>query len=120
MLANGTPYGLIKAAVIVLKNDRIIWSGQATDAPQKYQDAEHIDVEGRLVTPALIDCHTHVVFAGNRAREFEMRLNGASYEQVARAGGGMGCAETRAVCGTHMTGARVLSALPGVANHSMV
>ena len=89
MLANGTPYGLIKDAVIVLKNDRIIWSGQATDAPQKYQDAEHIDVEGRLVTPALIDCHTHVVFAGNRAREFEMRLNGASYEQVARAGGGI-------------------------------
>jgi imidazolonepropionase len=89
MLANGTPYGLIKDAVIVLKNDRIIWSGQATDAPQKYQDTEHIDVEGRLVTPALIDCHTHVVFAGNRAREFEMRLNGASYEQVARAGGGI-------------------------------
>ncbi len=47
------------------------------------------DLGGRLVTPALIDCHTHLVFAGDRAREFEMRLQGASYEEVARAGGGI-------------------------------
>ena len=89
MRADRTPYGRIEDAVIVLEKDRIVWAGQATEAPDKYQRAQHIDIGGRLVTPALIDCHTHVIFAGNRAHEFEMRLNGASYEQVARAGGGI-------------------------------
>ena len=50
---------------------------------------EKLDCEGRLITPGLVDCHTHIVFGGNRANEFEMRLNGASYEEVARAGGGI-------------------------------
>mgnify|MGYP003942304307 FL=1 len=89
MRADRIPYGRIEDAVIVLEKDRIVWAGQATEAPDKYQSAQHIDIGGRLVTPALIDCHTHVIFAGNRAHEFEMRLNGASYEQVARAGGGI-------------------------------
>ena len=89
MLSNGTPYGLIKDAMVVLDKDRIVWTGRAVDSPDRYHDAEHINLGGRLITPALIDCHTHVVFAGDRAREFEMRLNGASYEQVARAGGGI-------------------------------
>ena len=89
MLSNGTPYGLIKDAMVVLNKDRIVWTGRAVDSPDRYHDAEHINLGGRLITPALIDCHTHVVFAGDRAREFEMRLNGASYEQVARAGGGI-------------------------------
>ena len=89
MRADRTPYGRIEDAVIVLEKDRIVWAGQATEAPDKYQSAQLIDIGGRLVTPALIDCHTHVIFAGNRAHEFEMRLNGASYEQVARAGGGI-------------------------------
>ena len=89
MLSNGTPYGLIKDAMVVLDKDRIVWAGRAVDSPDRNHDAEHINLGGRLITPALIDCHTHVVFAGDRAREFEMRLNGASYEQVARAGGGI-------------------------------
>ena len=89
MLSNGTPYGLIKDAIVVLNKDRIVWTGRAIDSPDRYHDAEQINLGGRLITPALIDCHTHVVFAGDRAREFEMRLNGASYEQVARAGGGI-------------------------------
>ena len=50
---------------------------------------EHVDCNGRLITPALIDCHTHLIFGGNRAREFEMRLAGATYEEIARAGGGI-------------------------------
>ena len=89
MLSNGTPYGLIKDALVVLDKDRIVWTGRAVDSSDRYHDAEHINLGGRLITPALIDCHTHVVFAGDRAREFEMRLNGASYAQVARAGGGI-------------------------------
>jgi imidazolonepropionase len=57
--------------------------------PHSSKAGEVIDLEGRLVTPALIDCHTHVVHGGNRAREFEMRLEGCLYEEIARAGGGI-------------------------------
>ena len=89
MLPNGTPYGLIEDAMVVLDKDRIVWAGRAVDSTDRYHDSEHINLGERLITPALIDCHTHVVFAGDRAREFEMRLNGASYAQVARAGGGI-------------------------------
>ena len=84
----GVPYGLIAHGAVVIEGDRIAWTGPETDLPAAYQrDGE--DMQGRLITPALIDYHTHVVFGGNRAEEFEMRLNGASYEAVARAGGGI-------------------------------
>ena len=83
------PYGLIEDAAMVLRGDLISWVGPRADLPAKFSSAKHYDLEGSLITPALIDCHTHVVFAGNRAQEFEMRLNGASYEEVARAGGGI-------------------------------
>lgn len=79
-------YGLIPEAGVVLDGERIAWVGPMTGLPA---GGERIDLGGRLVTPGLIDCHSHVVFAGDRAREFEMRLNGASYEEVARAGGGI-------------------------------
>ena len=81
-------YGLTEAAV-VLDGDKIAWTGPLADLPEAYADAPRHDLGGRLVTPALIDCHSHIVFAGDRAAEFEMRLNGASYEEVARAGGGI-------------------------------
>ncbi|NNF76492.1 MAG: imidazolonepropionase, partial [Rhizobiales bacterium] len=64
----------------------IVWVGPAADAPEAGQTT---DCEGRLITPGLVDCHTHLVYAGNRIGEWEMRLNGASYEEVARAGGGI-------------------------------
>jgi imidazolonepropionase len=83
-LDNG--YGLITDAAVVVEGDQIVWTGPMADLRA---NGEILDMQGRLVTPALIDCHTHVVFAGHRAQEFEMRLNGASYEQVARAGGGI-------------------------------
>lgn len=82
-------YGLIHDAALVLNGNRIVWVGPMTDLPADYADAAQEDLGGRLVTPGLIDCHTHIVYGGNRAREFEMRLEGASYEQIARAGGGI-------------------------------
>ncbi len=84
-----TAYGLIEDGAIVLSDDRIEWVGKASQLPQAYAKAQNVDLGGRLVTPALIDCHTHLVFGGNRALEFEMRLEGATYEEVARAGGGI-------------------------------
>lgn len=83
------PYGLIEDAALVLTGDKIAWVGPLAALPGDYGDMTAQDMSGRLVTPALIDCHTHVVHGGNRATEFEMRLQGASYEAVARAGGGI-------------------------------
>lgn len=82
-------YGIIEDAAIVLSDGRITWVGAADSLPVQFSDAPRRDLGGRLVTPGLVDCHTHVVFGGDRAREFEMRLEGASYEEVARAGGGI-------------------------------
>lgn len=82
-------YGLVPDAAIVVAGERIDWVGPASDLPSNYAGFDRQSHDGRLVTPALIDCHTHIVHGGNRAREFEMRLNGASYEEVARAGGGI-------------------------------
>jgi len=82
-------YGLIEGAAILIDGERITWAGPEAEAPGAAAAVRRIDLGGRLVTPGLIDCHTHLVFAGDRAREFELRLNGASYEDVARAGGGI-------------------------------
>ena len=82
-------YGLIKEAALVIEGESIAFAGPQTDLPAVYANLPAQDLNGGLVTPALIDCHTHIVFGGDRAEEFEMRLNGASYEAVARAGGGI-------------------------------
>lgn len=82
-------YGLIENAAIALEGDQIAWVGPAAELPEAYTKAERRALEGRLVTPGLIDCHTHIVHSGHRAKEFEMRLEGATYEEVARAGGGI-------------------------------
>jgi imidazolonepropionase len=86
---DSAPYGLIDGAVIVVQGGRIAWVGPSRNCPSMYADAKVIDYGDRLVTPSFVDCHTHVVSGGNRALEFEMRLNGATYEEVARAGGGI-------------------------------
>jgi imidazolonepropionase len=83
------PYGLIEGGAVLIDGERIAWVGPSAEAPALGLDLNTIDLGGRLVTPALIDCHTHLVHGGNRAREFEMRLEGASYEEIARAGGGI-------------------------------
>ncbi len=85
----GDGYGLIRDAAIAIAGGRIVWVGAAGDLPAAYARAAHHDLGGRLVTPALIDCHTHIVHGGHRAREFGLRLEGASYEAIARAGGGI-------------------------------
>jgi imidazolonepropionase len=91
MKAGGAPYGAVEAAALAVRDGRIAWAGPMFDLPGRPGDlaAEVFDAGGRWITPGLIDCHTHLVFAGDRAQEFEMRLNGASYEEIARAGGGI-------------------------------
>lgn len=82
-------YGLIQGGAAAMDETGILWAGPSADLPEVFTSLPAYSAEGRLVTPALIDCHSHIVFAGDRAGEFEMRLNGASYEEVARAGGGI-------------------------------
>jgi imidazolonepropionase len=82
-------YGLIADGALVTEGDRILWVGQMSELPSHWQALPAVDCGGRLMTPGLVDCHSHIVFGGHRAVEFEMRLNGASYEEVARAGGGI-------------------------------
>lgn len=89
MVEGGDPYGLIEGAAIAVADSQVAWVGPARDLPQDFAAWPTHDLDGALVTPALIDCHTHIVFGGDRAREFEMRLGGASYEEIARAGGGI-------------------------------
>ena len=88
---NALPYGEIANGGVAISGDRIEWVGAMSEFPSELREgaASILDAKGRWVTPGLIDCHTHLVFAGNRAREFEMRLQGASYEQIARGGGGI-------------------------------
>ena len=83
------PYGMICDAALVLNGQTIDWVGPRAALPETFAKAPHEDLDGRLVTPGLIDCHTHLIHGGHRAAEFEMRQGGASYEDIARAGGGI-------------------------------
>lgn len=85
----GGPFGLIEDGAIAIAGEHIDWVGPATELPARCASWSAESLDGRLVTPALIDCHTHLVHGGHRAREFAMRLEGASYEAIARAGGGI-------------------------------
>ncbi len=85
----GQGFGLIEDAALVVEGDRLLWVGEASQLPAGHAALPRHALGGQLVTPALIDCHSHIVHGGNRAAEFEMRLNGASYEEIARAGGGI-------------------------------
>lgn len=87
--ASARGFELTGDAALALDGARIVWAGPRAALPAAFRDRPARDLGGRLVTPGLIDCHTHIVFGGNRAREFDMRLNGASYEDIARAGGGI-------------------------------
>jgi imidazolonepropionase len=87
-LQGDTGYGLREQAALLVDGDRIAWIGDAADKPAP-DDVEVVDCEHRLLTPGLIDCHTHLVYGGDRADEFEARLEGASYAEIAARGGGI-------------------------------
>jgi len=85
----GPDLGLVENGAVAAVDGRIAFAGPAKDLPRGWDAVERIDCEGRWITPGLVDCHTHLVFGGDRAHEFELRLKGASYEEIARAGGGI-------------------------------
>ena len=84
----GPGLGIVESGVVAAQGGRIVYAGPQADAPS-LNAAKQIDCGGRWITPGLVDCHTHLVYAGDRAREFEMRLAGATYEEIAKAGGGI-------------------------------
>jgi imidazolonepropionase len=89
-LRGGLPdLGVVERGVIAMRDGRIVFAGNSSGFPIDADAPERIDCEGRWITPGLVDCHTHLVFGGNRAHEFELRLQGVSYEEIARAGGGI-------------------------------
>jgi imidazolonepropionase len=89
MRADRPDLGEIEHGVIATHGSHIVYAGAAADFPADADAIKRIDCEGRWITPGLVDCHTHLVYGGNRAHEFELRLKGASYEEIARAGGGI-------------------------------
>ena len=88
MVPGGEPYGAVEDGALLIRDGRIVWAGARADLPA-HEAAEISRLDGRWVTPGLVDCHTHLVFGGDRSGEFEQRLGGATYEQIARAGGGI-------------------------------
>ncbi len=88
MTSGREPLGLIDAGLLACRDGKIVYAGAADDAPRDLSGDE-TDCLGRLITPGFIDCHTHLVYGGDRSREFEQRLNGVSYETIARQGGGI-------------------------------
>ena len=108
VLKNGTlatmkgaePYGLLRKSSIAVSGGLIDWIGPEGELPSTFTNYESVDLGGDVVTPGLIDCHTHLVHGGDRAKEFELRLNGATYQEIAGAGGGIvsTVAATRGSC----------------------
>ena len=115
--ANGAQQdaGLLNAAALVFEGNRIIWTGIEQELPEKYAGHESIDCDQRLVIPGLIDCHTHLCFGGWRGDEFEMRLQGRSYQEITAAGGGIRSTvtATRAESAEDLT-EKALAALKGM------
>lgn len=108
--ADRSDLGEIEHGLIAARGGHIAYAGPAAGFPADADAIERIDCEGRWITPGLVDCHTHLVYGGNRAHEFELRLKGASYEEIARAGGGI--VSTVAATRKASEGELVASALP--------
>jgi imidazolonepropionase len=103
-LADDSGWGLVDDGALLCGDGTIRWVGRLRDLPPQAPIGEEHDLADALVTPGLVDCHTHLVYAGDRAREFELRLQGATYEEIARAGGGIRStvAATRAASDTQL------------------
>src|SRR5262249_47766127 len=89
MAAGESGLGIVEDGVVAARDGLIVYAGPANAAPTPVEALESIDCERRWITPGLIDCHTHLVYAGDRTQEFEQRLKGVSYEEIARGGGGI-------------------------------
>jgi imidazolonepropionase len=91
MVAGGEPYGKLASDALAVKGERIVWMGSGADGRRKAAEMgiTPVDCRGLWITPGLIDCHTHLVYGGNRVEEFEKRLCGVAYEEIARTGGGI-------------------------------
>lgn len=89
LLPDADPERAVRDGALVIEQGRIAWLGALADLPDRYRHLDRHDAGGAWITPGLIDCHTHLVYGGQRADEFAMRLAGASYEDIARAGGGI-------------------------------
>jgi imidazolonepropionase len=81
--------GLVEDGAVAARGGQIVYCGPRSGLPANWDAKERVNLDGRWITPGLIDCHTHIVHGGNRAHEFELRLAGATYEEIARAGGGI-------------------------------
>jgi imidazolonepropionase len=88
-LAEARGWGLVERGALLVEGDILAWAGAEADLPASARPDAMVDLGGALVTPGLVDCHTHLIYAGQRAGEFEQRLEGASYEDIAKAGGGI-------------------------------
>ena len=90
MTDNGQPYGAVRDGALAVKDGCIVWLGPKAELPETdLLSTPLYDGKGQWLLPGFIDCHTHLVYAGSRANEFEMRLHGATYQQIAEAGGGI-------------------------------
>jgi len=89
MRKDGVPYGAVRDGAVGLRDGVIVWAGPARDVPRDAVAQRTLSCGKRWLTPGLVDCHTHLVYAGNRAGEFERRLHGATYADIAREGGGI-------------------------------
>ena len=91
MASGGSAYGALEDAALAVQGGRIAWIGPMRELPRAEAQRARTthDLGGRWLTPGFVDCHTHLVYGGNRAHEFELRLGGATYEEIARAGGGI-------------------------------
>ncbi|MEM1181512.1 MAG: imidazolonepropionase [Acidobacteriota bacterium] len=88
-MAGSEPYGLIDDGAVAIDGGRLLWVGAAADLPADLEPRRTVECGGRLLTPGLVDCHTHLVWGGDRLDEFELRLTGVPYEEIARRGGGI-------------------------------